>query len=212
MRNGLAILLCSLGCSVAAIPGLAQADDEVGQRTERREPVRDDDGGIFKDLEMGTFRVDAASPMGRRLGVGLELGWPTAVQAKLLLMPDQAIRASIGAFSGIVLTEPAFAVSVDYLYHPLTLARSEAFVLHTHVGAGGGMLILPVVGKRSTIPAALYYRGPTQLWTTLRVPVGLDLAFKQLPVDITAELTPTIMTFPGVSVGLGASIGARWWW
>lgn len=172
----------------------------------------DDDDGALAGLEMGTFRVDSASPGGKRVGVGLELGWPTAVTAKLMLRPEQAVRASLGAFSGLVFTEPTFSVSVDWLYHPFTIAKAPGWTLHTHVGAGGAVVVLPIAGKRTTLPEALYHRGPTQVWTGLRAPVGVDLAFADVPVDVVFDVVPTLLTFPGVGLGVGASLGARWWW
>jgi hypothetical protein len=172
----------------------------------------DDDDGALAALELGTFRVESASPRGLRLGAGLELGWPTAVTGKLMLRPEQAIRASLGAFSGLVLTEPSLSASVDWLYHPFTIARAPGWTLHTHVGVGGTVVVLPIAGKRTTLPAALYHRAPTWIWTGLRAPVGIDLAFADLPVDIVLDVVPTILTFPGLGVGVGASLGARWWW
>lgn len=181
-------------------------DDDAGGAA-----VGADDDGLLSDLQMGTFRVQSASPEGRRLGVGLELGWATAPTAKLMLTPEQAVRASVGAFSGLALSEPSFSLSVDWLYHPIAIAKSNVWVLHTHVGAGGALVVLPIAGKRTTLPAALYHRGPTQLWTGLRLPVGVDLAFNALPVDIVFDVVPTVLTFPGVGVGVGATLGARWW-
>jgi len=174
-------------------------------------PAADDDGALAA-LELGTFRVESASPRGLRLGVGLELGWPTAVTAKLMLRPEQAIRASLGAFSGLVLTEPALSASADWLYHPFTIAKAPGWTLHTHVGVGGTVVVLPIAGKRTTLPAALYHRAPTWIWTGLRAPLGVDLTFSDLPVDIVLDVVPTILTFPGLGVGFGASLGARWWW
>jgi hypothetical protein len=188
---------------VSALAGPAAADDVRPE---------DDDDGALAALELGTFRVDSASPQGRRLGVGLELGWPTAVTAKLMVRPEQAVRASLGAFSGLVLSEPSLSASVDWLHHPFTIAKAPGWTLHTHVGVGGTVVMLPIVGKRPTFPAALYHRAPTQIWTGLRAPLGVDLTFADLPVDIVLDVVPTILTFPGFGVGVGASLGARWWW
>jgi hypothetical protein len=171
-----------------------------------------DDAGVLADFELGTFRVDSASPQGKRLAIGLEIGWPTAATAKLMLRPQQAVRASVGAFTGLVLSEPSFSLNVDWLYHPFTLARATGWSLHTHVGVGGAVVVLPAPGQQTTIPSALYYRGPTQVWTGLRLPIGLDLTFADIPVDVVFDVVPTVLAFPGVGVGFGTSLGARWWW
>jgi hypothetical protein len=193
--------------TVLAVAGrAAAADDDGGVRPEH------DDDGLLTGLQLGTFRVDSASPQGRRLGVGLELGWPTAVTGKLMLRPEQAIRASVGAFSGLALSEPSASASIDWLYHPFTIATAPGWTLHTHAGVGGALVLLPIVGKRPTLPVAFYHRAPTQVWTGLRAPLGVDLAFKDVPVDIVLDVVPTVLTFPGLGVGVGASLGARWWW
>ena len=85
----------------------------------------DDDAGALADLQMGTFRVESASPQGKRLGVGLSLGYPTAITAKLMLRPEHAVDVSIGVFAGIAATEACVAAHADYLWHPLVIARAS---------------------------------------------------------------------------------------
>lgn len=190
-----------------AADGTAAADGAVGASADVA-----DDAGALADLQMGTFRVESASPRGKRIGVGVQVGYPTAVTAKLMLRPEHAVDVAIGAFSALSLTEPAMVAHADYLWHPLTLVRAPAFLLHSHVGAGGGIALLPVPGKKTTIPSALWYRGPTQLWTAARFPVGVDLALADVPVDIVLEAAPTVLLFPGLGIGCDVSLGGRVWW
>jgi len=193
-----------------AVAADAVAADAVADPVEAN--AADDDDGALADLQMGTFRVESASPRGKRIGVGVQVGYPTAVTAKLMLRPEHAVDVAFGAFSALSLTEPAIVAHADYLWHPLTLVRAPAFLLHSHVGVGGGVALLPVPGKKTTIPSALWYRGPTQLWTTARFPVGLDLALADVPVDIVLEAAPTVLLFPGLGIGCDLSLGARVWW
>ncbi len=170
------------------------------------------DDGALAELQMGTFRVESASPAGKRLGVGVQLGYPSAFAAKLMLRPDAAIDIVVGAFSGLALADPAFSAHADYLWHPFTIARAPAFSLHTHAGAGGALVLLPVPGKKPTLPAALWYRAPTQVWTAARAPLGVDLVLTAAPVDVVFEVAPTLLLFPGIGAGCDLSIGARVWW
>ncbi len=202
------------GAAAGAVDEGAAANEGAVDADEGAEPVRaaDDEPGLLTDLEMGTFRVDAASPQGKRLGVGLTVGVPTSITAKLMLRPQHAVVASVGAFNGLAISEPSFSLSAAYVWHPVTLARSQAFVLSTHVGGGASLAVLPIPGKRTTIPSALWYRAPTQVWGAARVPVGVDLAFVGAPVDVVFEIAPQVLLFPAVGVGADVALGARVWW
>ena len=171
-----------------------------------------DDDGAESQLQMGTFRVDSASPAGKRVGFGVQVGYPSAVIAKLMIRPDQAVDIVVGAFTGLALTESAFSAHADWLWQPFTIVKAPAFSLHTHVGAGGSVILLPAPGKKTSVPPALWYRGPTQLWTAARFPTGLDLILTDAPVDVVLELAPSLLLFPGIGIGCDLSIGARVWW
>jgi hypothetical protein len=170
-----------------------------------------DDDGALAGLQMGSFRVDSAAPGGRRLGVGVGLGWPSSVNATVMLRPTHGVRVDVGAFTGLAYTEPALSLGAAWLWHPATIARAPAFQLHTHAGLGAGVVVLPLPDKRTTLPAARYWRGRTQVWTSVRVPLGVNLALEQAPVDVTFDVIPTALVFPGVALGADVAIGARLW-
>jgi hypothetical protein len=171
----------------------------------------DGDEGALAGLQMGSFRVQSASPGGRRLGVGLSLGWPTGVDAQLQLRPHHGVRVGVGAFTGLAYTEPAVSLRADWLWFPVTVARAPAFRLHAHVGAGAGVVVLSLPDKRTSLPAALWYRGRTQLWTAARVPLGVNLALEHAPVDLVFDVVPTALVFPGFALGADVALGARVW-
>jgi hypothetical protein len=160
---------------------------------------------------MGTFRVDSASPGGRRLGLGLELGWPSGATATVMLRPAHGLRVGVGAFTGLSYAEPALALRAEWLWHPFRASRSSAFDLHTHVGAGLGVVVLPLPDQRTSLPVAAWYRGPTQMWNAVRVPLGIDLALHDAPVDITLDVVPLVLVFPGAGLGLDVALGTRLW-
>jgi hypothetical protein len=90
---------------VAATP--ARADDADGSH-----------GG--RGTDKGTF------------GVGLVIGEPVGICARLYLKDDQAIQAAVGsAFIG-----GGLQVHADYVFHPYVLQTRETFVLATYVGPG----------------------------------------------------------------------------
>ena len=171
----------------------------------------EDDRGALADVQMGTFRVQSASPLGRRLGLGLSLGWPSAVSAKLMLRPDQGVQVGVGALQGAGFAEPSLSLHADWLVHPAVFAQGPAFFVSWYAGAGGQTAILATAGSRPTLPAWTWYRAPTQLWLLARAPVGVDLAFKSLGMDLFAEVAPSLLLFPAVTLGAGICVGARVW-
>lgn len=70
------------------------------------------------------------------LGVGLIIGEPTGVSAKLYLSNTTAVDAAAGfAFVG-----GGLHLHADYLWHPWILTRESKFVMPAYIGLGGRML------------------------------------------------------------------------
>jgi len=66
------------------------------------------------------------------LGVGIIVGEPTGICARLYLQDDQAIQAAVGAaFIG-----GGLQIHADYAFHPYIIQSRETFVLATYVGPG----------------------------------------------------------------------------
>src|SRR3954470_18294648 len=84
----------------------------------------DDDEGSGRAVDKGS------------IGVGIILGEPTGVTAKLYLKDDQAIQGAIGsAFIG-----GGLQVHGDYVFHPYILQTRPSFVLPLYVGPGLRMI------------------------------------------------------------------------
>lgn len=105
------------------------------------------------------------------LGVGIILGEPTGVTAKLYLKDDQAIQAAIGsAFIG-----GGFQVHADYVWHPWILQDKDSFVLPAYIGPG--------------IRIFEHDSGPDHnLELGIRGVVGLLFDFKNVPLDAFLEV------------------------
>src|SRR5688572_28336210 len=76
----------------------------------------------------------SARAEGGPFGLGVIVGSPTGVSAKLYLNRTNAIDGAIGLS---VLGAGGLHVHADYLWHPLMLARDDAFFLPLYIGAGG---------------------------------------------------------------------------
>src|SRR5438094_9822364 len=85
-------------------------------------------------------RADDDTPKGEKgrpvdkgaFGVGIIIGEPTGVCAKLYLKDDQAVQAAAGsAFIG-----GGLQLHADYVFHPWILQDKESYVLPVYIGPG----------------------------------------------------------------------------
>ena len=122
-------------------------------------PARADDEDSSRGVDKGT------------LGVGLILGEPTGICAKLYLKDDQALQLAIGgAFIG-----GGIQAHADYVFHPYILQTRPSFVLPFYVGPGV-RLIRYDDGRDSHFMAL-----------GLRAVAGLVFDFKEVPLDAFIE-------------------------
>jgi hypothetical protein len=161
--------ICVALLALATLAGTARADD-------------DDEGA-----EKGT------------LGLGLILGEPTGITAKLYLADDRAIQAAVGfAFIG-----GGIQGTADYLFHPYILQKRESFVLPFYVGPGV-RLISYDDGRQSRSFAS-----------GVRVVAGLVFDFKHVPIDVFVEAAAVgeywFKDGKGLHAALNAAAGARYY-
>ena len=138
------LLFTVLAVAVAAAPARALADDD----------------------DEGSRGVDKGA-----LGVGLILGEPTGICAKLYLKDDQALQLALGgAFIG-----GGIQAHADYVFHPYILQTRPSFVLPFYVGPG--VRLIRYDNGRNDHFMAL----------GLRAVAGLVFDFKNVPIDAFIE-------------------------
>ncbi len=134
------------------------------------------------------------------LGVGIALGEPTGVAAKLYLQDDTAIAGVLG----FALVGGGIHAHADFQWHPWVLEDAEYFVLPAYIGVGGRILD-EVRGGGSDV-----------LHLGVRGVVGMLFDFKKVPLDVYAEIAP-IIDFPigdddsTVELDVNAGLGARYY-
>jgi hypothetical protein len=136
------------------------------------------------------------------LGVGIILGEPTGVAAKLYLADDTAIAGAAGfAFVG-----GGLHVHGDFLWHPWVLDDADVFVLPAYVGVGARLLDEDRGGGND-----VFHLGA-------RGVVGMLFDFKEVPIDAFVEIA-AILDYAfasadepgGIGIGLNAGVGARYY-
>jgi hypothetical protein len=137
-------------------------------------------------------------------GAGIIVGEPTGVCAKLYLRDDQAIQAAV-ALSAVV---GGFQVHADYVFHPVILEERDAFTLPAYVGPG--VRLLQHGAGRD---------GDDDFRVGLRVVAGILFDFKELPLDVFAEVAGVgeykfgseTESVNGFGLALNGGIGARYY-
>lgn len=141
-------------------------------------------------VEKGTF------------GIGLVIGEPTGVAAKLYLDDDSAIQGVVGgAFIG-----GGIVVQADYVLHPWILEDRDSFTMPLYLGPGVRFI---------------NYRGGREndyFAVGLRAVVGILFDFKEVPLDVFLEIAGVgewgfgeAEDEKGIAPAFEAGLGARYY-
>ena len=145
----------------------------------------------------------AAFAQERRFGLGLIIGEPTGLSAKLWVSDRTAVDFGLGwsvggdrlyYYNGGYDGSSRVHFHMDYLWHWFDAIRSyERFPLYTGIGgrinAGGG-----------------YYSS-----VAVRGVLGLAWMPINTPIDVFIELVPSLQVIPATAFGIDAGLGARFY-
>jgi hypothetical protein len=137
-----------------------------------------------------------AEAQSRGFGLGLIIGEPTGVSAKLWQSRTTALDfAAAWSFTD----EAAFHLHADYLFHNFKLIHVDRGQLPVYYGIG---LRVKLSDEEKHDDTSL----------GLRIPVGLDYLFAAgTPLDVFIEVVPILDLVPNTDVTLNASLGLRYW-
>lgn len=137
-----------------------------------------------------------ATAQGRGFGLGLIVGEPTGLSAKLWQSRQSAFDfAAAWSFSD----EAALHLHGDFLRHAFGLIEVEKGKLPVYYGIG---LRVKMSDDEDADDVSL----------GIRIPVGLDYLFAGgTPLDVFLEVVPILDLAPDTDVTLNASLGMRYW-
>ncbi len=137
-------------------------------------------------LLLSSLPLAVAAP---KLGIGIMLGQPTGLSAKLWLDQTSAIDAA-AAWS--FLPSGSVYVHGDYLYHIYHLFPIKEGSLPVYMGIGGSAILqsAPTIG--------------------LRFPVGIEYLFPKVPLDLFLEIGFGLTLYPATQFQGGGGIGIRY--
>jgi hypothetical protein len=133
------------------------------------------------------------------LGVGIILGEPTGICAKLYIKDDQAIQGAVGsAFIG-----GGLQLHADYVFHPYILQTRPSFVLPVYFGPG--LRLIDYTDGRDSSSFAI----------GARLVGGLLFDFKTVPLDAFIEVAGVLeyefKDGAGAGIKLNAGAGVRYY-
>lgn len=143
------------------------------------------------------------------VGIGLQVGSPTALTIKFAGVQQNGFVLGIGAGFNYNRYGASLSVHGDYLLHLATLVRDSQLALTFYAGIGLWVAIGDN-GYGFVNGGGAYFRNLDYFGIGVRVPLGLSLSFGAAPIEIYLELDPALFVFPRVDFGVGASLGFRW--
>jgi len=125
-------------------------------------------------------------------GLGVIIGEPTGLSAKAWLSSKSAVDfAAAWSFE----KHAKFHLHADYLLHSFRLIKVEKGELPLYFGVGGRLILREhdhddLVG--------------------IRIPVGLEYFFDELPLDVFVEVVPVVNLAPDTDADMDGGIGIRY--
>lgn len=132
-------------------------------------------------------------------GLGLILGEPTGISAKLWTSGDNAFDFALAwSFNNYhhnnnYDNDGNILFQADYVWHFFKLMPVPSGKLPLYIGIGARVVLAndPDFG--------------------IRIPIGIDYLFADAPIDIFLELVPILDLTPETDFGVGGGIGIRYW-
>jgi len=148
------------------------------------------------DTEAYQVSTTTAERLGGPMGLGACLGMPSGLSGKLWLGHEYAVQFSFGGDWGVF---KDLAATADYLVHfrPINV-EGDDFALPVHVGGG------VKIDVNFAIPGGQLMLGP-------RVVLGGSVLVPTLPVDLFAEIAPTLYLYESLGWAVDGQIGARYY-
>lgn len=138
----------------------------------------------------------------RPFGLGIQLGDPSGLSGKYYLGGRRnAISFAVGTYYGDRFGD-SFWAGATYDFHMTELTSGGGVTIPWRVGIGG------FLGSGRYKYWDRYYG---DLFLGARVPIGLDFDLEQAPVQFYIEAALDLLVVPGITAGLDAGIGARYY-
>ena len=203
-----------------------QRENDRGDRGNRDEDSGRDrsrrggggDGGSRGRRRRGGGGGGGGFEANKTFGLGLELGEPSGLNGKVFVSHNAAIDFGVGYIYDHYYYRDGhgFHAYADLLFHPLVLAHADAFELPLYVGPGIRFWDFRYCDTAPN-PRVCYDGGSA---IGIRVPIGIDFDFNNVPLDIFLQFVPVLDFLSGgyyttydhrEHFGVDFSAGVRFW-
>ena len=162
-------------------------------------------GLLLQSLAVAQVPIEAppAAPVyasserqGGSFGLGVTMGTPTGITARLWFSRDSAIQFSGGGNLG---QQGSLTGSMDYITALEHLSEDEGnYFITTYAGVGVGF-------------DSLFETNSTRMSFGPRLVGGALVTLPTLPIDIFIQVSPTIFVVENLSWSMGGQIGAHYY-
>lgn len=128
------------------------------------------------------------SKLAYSLGLGLQIGSTGAIVGKEDRLADRTWKASMGWYLSRHHTN--LILSADYIIQDQNFSRLDGEQIIGYAGIGGVIETSSDVG--------------------VRFPFGVAWEARKHPIEVFAEIAPTLFIAPSTSVGIGLNLGVLW--
>jgi hypothetical protein len=143
--------------------------------------------------------AEASEVGGKPFGLGVVVGDPTGLSAKLYLGGTTNAVDFALAFDTAGIYDDYVYFHATYLWHPSVLASGSGAEVPWHVGVGG-----------FAASDRWDNRGEDDV-LGVRVPIGIDVNLESVPLQFFGDLGLRLALLPGTDVDFDVGVGARFY-
>ncbi len=145
--------------------------------------------------------------LGKRFGLGVMIGNPTALSGKYWVNHTQAVDFNLGArhLLNSDSADPVFFA--DYLFHFNVGVVTPAFNMPLYFGPG---LMLGALNSRHGCRIVGCYGG-NPVYLGARLPLGISFLFKKFNAEAFIESALELILVPGTALDLDYAVGFRFY-
>lgn len=143
------------------------------------------------------------APQGKNFGIGVIIGEPTGLTAKIWTQKDMALAFSLGnSYFGSV------RIGMDYLWH---FNAFNSNIVNLYAGPGAAIGIGESSGWWYKDKDQKWYKSSDEIGLGIRGILGINVVPRNSPIEIFGELGLMVGFLPGTYTNFEGAIGIRFY-